>query len=410
MSEKKSAKAKKRLKTAGKLGKLMDDYYKESAVVKAEKKPVAWLTSVAPVEVCYALDVFPLYPENYATMCSARKLSAEFCAEAEAKGFSPDLCSYALNSFGSIYLDKGPFMGKGLPEPDMLIATEHACLSMTKWWEVLARHYNVPLYVVDAALPIDDEVTSYQVKYFADQLRELVEFVEEHSGNKFDIDRFKEVLGYSDEASKLFMEVGDLRKTIPSPVSPVEIFTNMFPLVTLAGKRESTEFYREFYDEIKALAEKKVPAVPNEKYRLLWDLFPVWYNLRLFSYMEEKGGVVVADVYATAFGGRIDISRPFEGLAERYVANPILTSGVPNLTELYKRLVKEFSVDGVVFHSNRSCRMASMGQYDIKQGIFDDLGVPGAIFETDFIDPRTYSDEQVKDTLDSLFEILEARK
>lgn len=409
MSEKKPAGGK-RLKTAEKLGKLIEDYYKESATVKTQKKPVAWLTSVAPVEVCYALDVFPVYPENYATVCAARKLSAEFCAEAEAKGYSTDLCSYALNNFGSIYLNKGPFMGRGIPEPDMLIATEHACLSMAKWWEALSRHFNVPLYVVDAALPAGEDVTPYQLKYFAGQLRELVEFVEEHSGNKFDMDRFKGVLGYSDEASKLFLEVADLRKTIPSPVSPIEMFTNMFPLVTLAGKREAVEFYKEFRDEIKELADRKVPAVPNEKYRLLWDLFPVWYNLRLFSYMEKKGGVVVADVYATAFGGSIDISRPFEGLAERYVANPILTSGVPELTELYKQLVREYSVDGVVFHSNRSCRMASMGQYDIKQGIYDDLGVPGAIFESDFVDPRSYSDEQVKDTLDSFFEILESRE
>jgi len=409
MSEKKPGKAK-RLKTADKLGKMIEAYYTESAMVKAQKKPVAWLTSVSPVEVCYAMDVFPVYPENYATMCAARKLSAEFCAEAETKGFSTDLCSYALNNFGSIYLDKGPFMGQGLPEPDMLIATEHACLSMAKWWEELSRHFNVPLYVVDAALPIGEGVTSYQIKYFADQLEELVDFVAEHSGNKFDIDRFKEVLKYSDEASQLFTEVGELRKTVPSPVSPIEIFTNMFPLVTLAGKKESVEFFKEFRDEIKGFADRGEAAVPNEKYRLLWDLFPLWYNLRLFSYMEEKGGVVVADVYATAFGGRIDISRPFEGLAERYVANPILTSGVPELIELYKQLVKDYSVDGVVFHSNRSCRMASMGQYDIKQGIYEDLGVPGAIFESDFVDPRSYSDEQVKDTLDSFFEILESRE
>jgi len=72
-------------------------------------------------------------------------------------------------------------------------------------------------------------------------------------------------------------------------------------------------------------------------------------------------------------------------------------------------MIKEYHVDGVIFHSNRSCRMASMGQYDVKQGIYEDLGIPGAIFESDFVDPRSYSDEQVKDVLDSFFEILESR-
>ena len=408
MSDKKPEK-KKRLKTAEKLGKLMTDYYTESAMVKAQKKPVAWLSSVAPVEVCYTMDVFPVYPENYGTMCAARKLSAEFCAAAEAKGFSTDLCSYALNNLGSIYLNKGPFMGQGLPEPDLLIATEHACLSMAKWWEELSRHFNVPLYIVDAALPVGEDLSLHHINYFAEQLKELMGFVEEHTGNKFDMDKFKEVLGYSDEASRLFLEIGGLRKTVPSPISPIEIFTNMFPIVTLAGKKEAVEFYNELYDEISELAKRKEAAVPNEKYRLLWDLFPIWYNLNLFKYIEEKGGVVVADVYATTFGGRVDISRPFQGLAERYVGNPLLSYGVQQKTELYKQMIKEYQVDGVIFHSNRSCRMASMGQYDVKQGIYDDLGVPGAIFESDFVDPRSYSDEQVKDTLDSFFEILESR-
>ncbi|MDY6854617.1 MAG: 2-hydroxyacyl-CoA dehydratase family protein [Thermodesulfobacteriota bacterium] len=409
MTEKKPDK-KKRLKTAEKLGELMKDYYTESMVIKSQKKPVAWLTSVAPVEICYAMDVFPVYPENYATICAARKMSAEFCAAAEAKGYSTDLCSYALNNFGSIYLNKGPFMGQGLPEPDLLIATEHACLSMAKWWEALNRHFDVPLYVADAALPVGQEIASYQVKYFAEQLEELVEFIEKHTGNKFDMEKFKQVLQYSDEASSLFLEIADFRKTVPSPVSPIEMFTNMFPLVTLAGKKEAVDFYKELRDEIKDLADRGVPAVPNEKYRLIWDLFPVWYNLKLFPYMEEKGGVVVADVYATAFGGSIDVSRPFEGLAERYVGNPLLSFGIGEYIELYKRIIKDFHVDGIIFHSNRSCRMASMGQYEVKQGIYNDLGVPGVVFETDFVDPRSYSDEQVKDTLDSFFEILETRK
>ncbi|MEW6616436.1 MAG: 2-hydroxyacyl-CoA dehydratase family protein [Thermodesulfobacteriota bacterium] len=408
MSDKKPEK-KKRLRTAEKLGKIMADYYAESAMVKAQKKPVAWLSSVAPVEVCYTMDVFPVYPENYGTMCAARKLSAEFCAAAEAKGFSTDLCSYALNNLGSIYLDKGPFMGKGLPEPDLLIATEHACLSMAKWWEELSRYFNVPLYIVDASLPVGEDLSPHHINYFAEQLRELMGFVEEHTGNKFDMDKFKEVLGYSDEASRLFLEIGGLRKTVPSPISPIEIFTNMFPIVTLAGKKEAVEFYNELYDEISEFARRKEAAVPTEKYRLLWDLFPIWYNLPLFNYIEGKGGVVVADVYATTFGGRIDIDRPFEGLAERYVGNPLLSYSVQQTTELYKHMIKEYHVDGVVFHSNRSCRMASMGQYDVKQGIYEDLGVPGAIFESDFVDPRSYSDEQVKDVLDSLFEILESR-
>ena len=400
----------KMLRSSKKLASLIENYYKESFEAKAKGKPIAWLTSAAPTEICYAMDVFPVLPENYGAMCAAKKMSADFCASAEARGYSPDLCSYARNHLGSIYEGKGPFGGRGLPEPDFLLSAEYACSTHVKWWEVLARHYNVPLFVIDSTYTVDEGLGPHHVEYFVSQFKGLVSELEELTGKSLDMDRFKEVLDLSDEAGNLWLEIADMRKAVPTPITPADIFTTMFPVVTLSGKKETVEYYRELRDEIKERVDRGEGAIPNERFRLVWDLFPLWYKLGLLNYMEAQGAICAIDIYAMAFSGRIDSSKPFESMANRYAGNRMFYGGVRNRIDIYRDLVKEYKIDGMVFHSNRICRYASMGQLDIKQTIFDEFGIPSMIFEGDMTDPRSYSDSQVKETIDSFLEILEWRK
>ncbi|MFH1625461.1 MAG: 2-hydroxyacyl-CoA dehydratase family protein [Pseudomonadota bacterium] len=397
------------LRSSEKLGSLIENYYRESFEAKSRGKPVAWLTSVAPTEICYAMDVFPVLPENYGAMCAARKLAAEFCTSAEARGYSPDLCSYSRNHLGSIFEGRGPFGGRGLPDPDFLLATEYACSTHVKWWEALARHYNVPLFVIDATYTVDEGLKPYHLEYFISQFKELISALEDLTQRKLDMDRFKEVLDLSDETGRLWLEIADMRKAVPTPVAPADIFTTMFPVVTLSGKEETVEYYKELRDEIKERVDRGEGAIPNERYRLIWDLFPLWYKLGLLNYMEEQGAICAIDIYALGFSGRLDSSNPFESLAYRYPGNRMMYGGVRDRIEIYKGLVKDYKIDGMVFHSNRICRYASMGQLDIKQAMLEEFGIPSMIFEGDMTDPRSYSDSQVKETIDSFLELLESR-
>lgn len=63
-------------------------------------RPIAWVTSGAPVEIVCALDIYPVYRENYGALCGVRGASADLCQVAEARGYSPDLCAYGRSSVG----------------------------------------------------------------------------------------------------------------------------------------------------------------------------------------------------------------------------------------------------------------------------------------------------------------------
>ena len=71
-----------RLAAYKKMKELMTNYYIEAKTTR--QKPIAWVTSGAPVEFLYAMDVLPIYPENYAAMCAASHQSVELMEAAEA--------------------------------------------------------------------------------------------------------------------------------------------------------------------------------------------------------------------------------------------------------------------------------------------------------------------------------------
>ena len=112
-----------RLAASVPLGALNEKYYRDLAGAKAQGRPVVWVTSMAPVEMVYAFDGIPFFPENYAALCSSRKVATEFCQAAEAKGYSQDLCSYALCTLGVVFEKRGAFGDEGPPAPDILLAT-----------------------------------------------------------------------------------------------------------------------------------------------------------------------------------------------------------------------------------------------------------------------------------------------
>ena len=82
-------------------------------------KPVVYLNVFTPVEIFYAMDIFPVYPENHAAICGARKVTKDLAPAAEGMGYSMDLCAYARCDLGWIKTGMSPTFG--LPKPDLLV-------------------------------------------------------------------------------------------------------------------------------------------------------------------------------------------------------------------------------------------------------------------------------------------------
>jgi benzoyl-CoA reductase/2-hydroxyglutaryl-CoA dehydratase subunit BcrC/BadD/HgdB len=74
-----------------------------------------------------------------------------------------------------------------------------------------------------------------------------------------------------------------------------------------------------------------------------------------------------------------------------------------------QRMVLDFECDGVILHSDRSCKPYSLGQIAQRDKLANDLGVPAFLLEADHSDSRAFSEEQAANRIEAFIELMEAR-
>lgn len=408
MAESQTNQEKRRLRSSQKMKELMTRYYMGAKMAEDSDQKIAWITSGGPVEFLIAADIIPIYPENHGAMLGASRMSVEVCEVAEGQGYSRDLCSYARGDIGSALTKKSPI--GGLPRPDFLLACNNICGTVMKWYQALSRLFNVPLFFLDTPFIHHNQVPE-SIQYVRSQFEELIDFLQVQTHERFHMDRLTEVVRYSAESAMLWKEVLQQCTHRPSPMSCFDAFINMAPIVTLRGTKEVVDFYREMKAELQERIAQGLSAVPEEKYRLLWDNIPIWYKMRELSELfASYSACLVADTYTNAwvFEG-MDIADPLEGLAHAYT-RVYLNLSIDLMVEKILGLLQRFSVDGLIIHSNRSCKPYSLGQYDIQRLIYEKTGILGLVLEADMTDARVYADAQINTRVEAFMETLQNRR
>jgi len=135
----------------------------------------------------------------------------------------------------------------------------------------------VPLFILDTPF-CHTEYTEEMRKYVRRQIDEYLRFLEEHCGKKYDYDRMKEVGKLSVTGQKLWQAVLDTTMHKPAPMSAFDAFFHLALIVTLRGTQQAVDYYEMLLAEMKKRIANGIGAIPNERYRLLWDNLPVWYR------------------------------------------------------------------------------------------------------------------------------------
>ncbi len=389
---------------------IMTVYYSEAKSARLTGKKVAWITSGGPVEPLIAMDVIPVYPENHGAMIGASKMGGGLCEKAETMGYSSDLCSYARADIACATVNGGPI--GGLPKPDMLICCNNICGTVLKWYEVQARYFNVPLFIFDTPF-CHTEYTQETAKYVRSQIDEYFAFLENTCKKKFNYDRLNEVLLCSFQGQALWQEILITATNKPSPITAFDAFFHLALIVTLRGTQEVIEYYTALLATMKDRVARGIGAVPNEQYRLLWDNIPIWHRMKWLSKkFASHNACLVADTYTSAWCSTskyINIEKPIDSMAEVYT-RIYLNIGVDEMAKMVIEMIDKYDVDGVVLHSNRSCKPYSFGQLDIQKIVEKERGIPCLMIESDMTDERSFSESQVSTRIDAFMEIIKERK
>ncbi|MGB8346373.1 MAG: 2-hydroxyacyl-CoA dehydratase family protein [Ktedonobacteraceae bacterium] len=376
------------------------------------------------IEILRAFDFEMVFPEINSLQSGVRKVSGDFIAKAEDYGFSADVCSYVKADVGLMLSNMQHPSGTTMPEPDLAIASS-LCNVYIKWAEIWERRFGTPAFVLDIPgkrfaawkSPAGSPQHKADSRWVEGQFRDLIAHCERITGKKFDIDRLAEVEENVNEMVRLWIDILAFNQHRPAPYnSMLDGLTYMGVLNAWRGTREGVEYMRLLHDEISGKVARGEGRVANERFRLMFSGTPCYVNMRrMIELFEVHGGVFAASDYLTYAAGGLDsaglfydTSRPLESLAE--VTTLASQIGLSNHFFSHHQLaqqVKEFAADGLVYHGIKSCRTVATSMADNREYINSRYGIPTLYIESDLIDPRYWSDAQLKNRIDAFFEVLE---
>lgn len=400
------------------LGKIMNRYYEGNHVEAAKGKFVIWIAILVPTELLKGFDVIVCAPESHSAMSAARKVGAIQCEKAESLGFSQDLCSYARIDLGTVFDNGRDSPSMGLPKPDLLISHNANCSLLVKWFDIYHRELGVPHFVMDVPFCYTPQQEK-DLEYILAQFHDLINLIEELTGQKFNYDKVHEAVGESNEALRYWTRFLSLAAHRPSANTAFDTFAHMAPYLTwMRGEPEMTEHYRMLLDE----AEEEITAgkypVPNEKYRLLWDNIAPWHQLsKMSNRLAQLDVNIVYSSYATSIGrieNSIDFyewdgSDPLRFLA-RIQNRGWCSYGMDLRYKAMSEMIERFAIDGMVFASNRSCKVYSVMQMDLKKRLAENLDMATVMIDVDHADVRKYSEEDAFLQIEAMLESIAGKK
>jgi len=97
------------------------------------------------------------------------------------------------------------------------------------------------------------------------------------------------------------------------------------------------------------------------------------------------------------------------GMAQHYLLCPT-NHGAKTIRHLVLRDCEQYGVDGIVFHSTRTCRAFTNPQQLIAKTAQRELGIPSMFFEGDVADASFYKDEILESRLVAMLEGIDVRR
>jgi len=274
------------------------------------------------------------------------------------------------------------------------------CDSQSAAFQAMAELRNhLPCFAIDVP-PYDDERT---YKYIAEELRELISFLEKNTGRKMEWERLKQVCETANRTAEYlwqWMEYRSLKPTMqPSKLSA---FT-MVLMITMIGSPIGEAIAKGLAEDARRKVESQARYF-DEKVRAVWYQDPVWWDIQLYDWMEAELGLSIPiDIfgYYCSEGwintqnmdtvlydlARLTVncgpmSRQFRGNMKRYIDD-------------FMHLHKRFQADCGIMAGHIACKHAWGGIGLFKEAC-KKADIPLLVFEFDMFDSRILTRKELQ--------------
>ena len=401
---------------------LLAKYYENILTAREKGKKLCATTFCNSPVILYAMDIVPVTLEILTALGGLVWKRGmfdymDFCCET---GMPETSCSSQRGAQGAIL--------SGMSEKiDFAICdTPGVCDTNAIAFAYLADFLDKPFYQLNYPSSIGDNRSQ---KYHVDDYKEMIRFIEEHSGNKLDYDRLEEVLAEVDKQDAMLADIEDMLLLKPTPIKPV------YSLALYAGRFcfSGHPQYTKLLESMAKTAKEKASAgesglkVGEEKLRVFMSYIDHYTtDLNFFNYMEDRGIANVGSILSKNYregGGytddmpgntyEIDTSTP-EAMLDTVAQMNARLPMVRSIRGPYDRkgmwleeslaCAKMYNADCVIYNGTPGCRntwgMVKPFARDIEK-----YGLPCHIMYDDAFDDRVESWDATKERLDEFFQI-----
>lgn len=360
---------------------------------RSGRLPAAWSSPLVPSEILHSFGLASVTPETVTAILASAGLGGKLLEAAGAEFLSGDCCSFQTTAVAAL-------MEGYVPVPEAFISTSPICDENPKMCDYLSFRFGRKYFLLDIPGADDDAAR----RYVLSQLKELILFLEDLTGRRFDPAALARAVDESNRARRHWEEANRLRMEHPPVMyggAALRMAGGM--LLQKLGLPSLADATATYVKELQKRIKNK-DFLPVKK-RLLWlHLFPL-YDRGFMPYVEsDLGLVVVFEESSLAWWEEIDPGDPLPGLAGRILSNP-LTGPVSRRIESVLQMARDFRVDGVVNFSHLGCKALSGGAPFVGAALRD-AGIPFLDLSGDCLDNRSRADAPWRSRLEAFSEML----
>jgi len=386
-------------------------------------EPFGFVGANTPMEILQAMDIPFVVNQWWTAICAAKQMGPRFYDLLEQAGYRNDICSYCAAAYACSLdpkSEEGPW--GGLPNPTLIICGE-TCSSGIKIEELMteafgAEAFRIHHYHQDVIrdnwweLSCDnweELIGKKRLDFYENELRLLISFLEQKTGRRLDLNRLIETLNNVNEQETYYRMTRDLiAKTVPAPVTVTDTVNAVMQAQWHRGTRWGVEMAKSLYEEVKERVEKGIPAVPNEKIRLLWIGRGLWFNLAFYQHFEEKYGAafiwtMYLGIASDGYIRRNVEENPIRSLASRFCFLEDILHVPPFNSQWFVKEAKHNQIDGVVFLVPENCMNNGDFSYNIIKSL-EDAGFPVCVLRADPADSKKWDQERMVAAVEELIE------
>jgi benzoyl-CoA reductase subunit B len=347
---------------------------------------------------------------------------AKYVDIAEGKGLMP-VCGAMGAHLGQVYANVTAQGGIGKGIKPEFVYQPGGCHALVKGAQLCADLLGLPMLHIETPRGAIENAR----EYLFSQLADAIEWIEKHTGRKFDDEKFIESTINSIRARVMWAKTCELMKTVPAPMTYREAMSLRLPLVAYSYSKRTRDYMELLYAEIKERVRDGIAGTPFEKKRLMHEGLHPLYRPDILRWPEEYGAAFIWGQFFMAFGAwkftedghtiaaqsleeqgielrsrenalhaLVDIDLPLEGRFE----------DTESRRALYTiRMVQDWHIDGVMFHLARRCAALNGGILGRKSELME-MGIPVGTYEASEADPKEFNEIQVRENFDVFLESL----